>query len=299
MRRSIVRALAIASVALCMCGAHGSARADSPADLDVVPPSNATVEQPRPFGYVVGDLLAQRVLLELNGRPFEPAALPPAERISAWLERRPSRLESTPDGRRWLTLEYQIVNAPKALARVHVPAWQLKAKASTDALRIAEWPISIAPLTLAPGDLEALRPDRPTPVIATEPMQRGIAIGSSALIATLALWLGWWLWRNLRASALQPFASALREIHKVGEASPESWQALHRAFDRTAGRVMQIATLPSLFQEAPQLAPMRATIEQFFQQSNERFFGAGLPRDVLSVRALCTELRRIEKSYER
>jgi hypothetical protein len=40
--------------------------------------ANATVEQPRPFGYVVGDLLAQRVLLELNGRPFEPAALPPA-----------------------------------------------------------------------------------------------------------------------------------------------------------------------------------------------------------------------------
>jgi hypothetical protein len=44
---------------------------------------------------------------------------------------------------------------------------------------------------------------------------------------------------------------------------------------------------------------MRVSIEQFFEQSSERFFGAGLPRDALSVRALCTQLRRIEKSNER
>jgi mxaA protein len=298
-RRRIARALAVAIVALGMCAAHESVRADSPADLDVAPPSNATVEQPRPFGYVVGDLLAQRVLLELNGHAFEPAMSPPAERVSAWLERRPARLASAPDGRQWLTVEYQIINAPQALTRVQIPAWQLKSKAGTDALRIGGWPISIAPLALGPGDLDALRPDRSTPIIATEPIQRRIVIGSCALTATLAVWLGWWLWRNRRASAAQPFASALREIRKVGEASPEAWQALHRAFDRTAGHVTLGATLPSLFQRAPQLAPMRASIEQFFEQSSERFFGAGLPRDALSVRALCTQLRRIEKSNER
>jgi hypothetical protein len=40
-------------------------------------------------------------------------------------------------------------------------------------------------------------------------------------------------------------------------------------------------------------------IEQFFQQSSKRFFGAGLPQEALSVRVLCAELRRIEKSHER
>jgi mxaA protein len=302
MRRRIVRILAAAIVALGAWTSMTSVRADSPADLDVVPPPNATLQQPRPFGYVVGDLLTQRVLLELHGRPFEPASLPRAERMGAWLERRPPRMESTPDGRRWLTVEYQVVNAPQALTLVRIPAWNLQAKTGTDALRVGEWPISVSALTprsvFAQGGLDNLRPDRRPPSIATEPMRHWIVIWSSALMLTLAIWLGWLLWRNWRASARQPFASALLEIRQVGEGAPEAWQALHRAFDRTAGRVTQTATLPNLFQRAPHLAPLRATIEQFFQQSSERFFGAGLPRDALSVRSLCIELRRIEKAHE-
>ena len=302
MRRRIARAVTAVIAGLGVWTSMTSARADSPADLDVVPPPNATLEQPRPFGYVVGDLLTQRVLLELHGRPFEPVTLPRAERVSAWLERRSPRIESTPDGRRWLRVEYQVLNAPQALTLVRIPAWDLQAKPGTDALRIGAWPISVSALTprsaFAQGGLENLRPDRPTPSIATEPMRHRIVIWSSALILTLAIWLGWLLWRNWRASARQPFASALREICHVGEGAPEAWQALHRAFDRTAGRVTQTATLPNLFQRAPHLAPLRARIEQFFQQSSERFFGAGLPQDALSVRSLCAELRRIEKAHE-
>ena len=298
MKRRIARTLASAIVGLGM--STGMAHADSAADVAAA--DKATVEQPRPFGYVVGDLLSQRVLLQLGGRRFEPAALPRAERISAWLERRPPRIESTPDGRRWLVVEYQLVNAAQGLTLVRVPAWELKAASGAELLRIAEWPISLAALTpraaFARGGLEELRPDRPAPSIATEPIRRQVAIWSGALILTLMIWLTWWLWRNWRASAAQPFAQALREILRAGEGAPQAWQALHRAFDRTAGRVTQSATLPQLFQRAPQLVPLRAKIELFFQQSSERFFGAGMPQDGLSVRALCAELRRIEKSQE-
>ena len=304
MRCGVAWALASAMIAVGMC--TSTARADSPAGLNAAPPSNAAVEQPRSFGYVVGDLLTQRVLLELNGGAFEPAALPRPERVSAWLERRAPRVESTSDGRRWLAVEYQVVNAPQALTLIHVPAWELRAKSGSEVLRIGDWPVSVSPLTpltprsaFAKGDLEDLRPDRPAPSIAAEPIRRAIVIWSSASILTLAIWLGWWLWRNWRASGTQPFASALREIRRAGEDAPEAWQALHRAFDRTAGRVTQMATLPNLFQRAPHLAPMRPKIEQFFQQSGERFFGTGPPQDGLSVRALCAELRRIEKSHER
>ena len=292
----------LASVLVALGVWASAVHADSSADLDVAPPSNATVEQPRPFGYVVGDLLTQRVLLQLNGRAFEPEVLPRAERISAWLERRPARVESAADGRRWLTVEYQVINAPQALTLVRVPAWELKAKSSAEALRIGEWPLSLSPLTpraaFARGDLRDLMPDRPTPNIATEPILRKIVFSSSAFVLALVVWLSWLLWRNWRASATQPFANALREIRRVDEGAPEAWQALHRAFDRTAGRVTQIATLPALFQQAPHLTPMRSRIERFFQQSSERFFGPGLPQDALSVRALCADLRRIEKAHE-
>src|SRR4051812_28945723 len=303
MSARITLAFTSAMVAFGLLANATSVHADSPADLEIAAPPNAIVEQPRPFGYVIGDLLTQRVLLQLKGQPFEPGNLPRAERISAWLERRPPTVESTPDGRRWLIVEYQVVNAPQALTLAHVPAWELKERSATDVLRIGEWPISLSPLTphvaFGQGGLEDLRPDRPTPSIATEPMRREIATWSTALILTLALWFGWWLWRNWRASATQPFASALREIRRTGEDQPAAWQALHRAFDRTAGRVTQTATLPNLFQSAPYLAPLRPNIEQFFQQSSERFFGAGLPEHTISVRALCAELRRLEKLHER
>jgi mxaA protein len=52
-----------------------------------------------------------------------------------------------------------------------------------------------------------------------------------------------------------------------------------------------------LFERAPHLQPQRAEIERFFAQSNERFFGAGPRSDLLSVRALCHELRRIERRH--
>jgi len=274
--------------------------AEPPAGAAPVP--NAIVEQPRPFGYVIGDLATQRILLQIDGRPFELDALPAAARLGVWLERRAPYIESADDRRRWLVVEYQIVNAPRALTTVNLPARELKPKSGTTTLRIGSWPISVSPLTpqavFAKGGLSELRPDRPARSIATKPIRDQIVVWSSACGVTLAAWLGWVSWRNWRDASTQPFARALREIRRLEDTAPEAWYALHRAFDRTAGRVMQTATLATLFQRAPQLVPKRAKIELFFSQSAERFFGAGLPPEPLSVRRLCAELRRIEKRHQ-
>lgn len=289
-------------IGLIVCTSAVLAHADSPTDLNVVPLANAVVEQPRPFGYAIGDVLTQRVLLELNGTAFEPAALPRSERINAWLERRAPRIESAPDAKRWLVVDYQLINAPQALTLTRIPAWELKSQSGAGPLKIAEWPISISPLTprsaFGKGALEELRPDRPAPLIATAPIRDRILICSVALALTLATWLAWLLWRNWRASVTQPFAVAQREIRRLDPAAPEAWQALHRAFDRSAGRVVQTTTLPALFEQLPHLVPLRPSIERFFEQSSARFFGAGLPPDALSVRELSLRLRRVEKANE-
>lgn len=262
----------------------------------------ATVQQPRPFGYFIGDVLTQRVLLEATGRELEPT-LPRAERVGVWFERRPARIETADEnGERWLVLEYQIVNAPRGVMTIELPSLEIRDVVGEHAIFVPAQAIEVAPLTDPTSSVDlaqALRPDRASPLIPTRPIwRRAVAFGRACLVS-LAAWLMWIGWRNWVARREQPFARAWVQLHALDEYAPEAWQAVHRAFDRTAGRVVQNGTLAALFQTAPHLAPLRARIEQFYAQSSELFFGAGLPDGALSVRELCRDLRRLERRHER
>jgi mxaA protein len=285
----------------------------------VRPVTYAVVEQPRLTGYFVGDLLTQRVLLQHDGRAFTPATLPSAGRVSAWFERRRVAITTDEAMRRWLVIEYQILNAPPKLTDVTLPAWPLAVRAGGGVppvtLTVPSVSINVAPLS-PPGSPEQvgtrdLRPDRLPPVIPTAPIRRAIELSAGALALTVVAWIGWVVWRNRRAVATQPFARALRELGVLDDREPHAWQVLHRAFDRTAGRIIQSATLPVLFERAPQLVPARARIEDFYAQSSLLFFGSattggGRTSSATSLasaaplpRALCAELRRIERRHER
>lgn len=288
------------------------------------PITMAVVEQPRATGYFVGDKITQRVLLETNGQTLSPV-LPKPGRVSAWFERRSANIQTDASSRRWLVVDYQILNAPPKLITARLPSWSVPVKgitgATSAALTVPAAKVNVAPLSL-PGTpaqvgISDLRPDHLPPVIETAPMRRALKASVGALLLTLIAWVTWNIWRNRRALATQPFANALREMRALDDREPRAWQALHRAFDRTAGRVIQSATLPVLFERAPQLIPVRGEIEQFFAQSSRLFFGtapataavpgpaapAGEPNprsaSGASPRALCLELRSIEKRYER
>jgi len=209
---------------------------------------------------------------------------------------------SDSQGRRWLAVDYQLLNAPQGLRTVNIPAWQLGTKGG-QILSVPQWPVSAGPLTartvIAQGGLQELRADRPAPVVPTDPIVRQIEIFSGALILTLLLWVAWLAWRNRRDAFNQPFARAAREMRGVADDAPQAWQALHRAFDRTAGRVIHRSTLSSLFERASYLEPLRPRIEAFFAQSADYFFDAGRAGAHSSVHALCHDLRRFERRYHR
>jgi mxaA protein len=266
-------------------------------------PASAVVEQPRPFGHVVGDILTQRVLLAAD-RPLASASLPGAQRLSAWIERRAARVEGTPDGRRWLVVDYQLVNAPPSRATVRLPEWRLAGDAAWPALLVPAWPVGVTAITerATPGTPAwVLRADRPAPVIATAPLRLRLLLASAALAACLAAWGGWLAWRRWRDGVTRPFARALRSLGRGDARQPSAWRALHEAFDRTAGEVLRGSTLPRLFERAPQFEPLRDRIEAFYAQSAVRFFGAAgaSAPDGTSPLTLCRDLRRIERRIER
>lgn len=241
----------------------------------IAPASPASVVQPRAFGHVIGDVLTQRVLLVQAERAVEPAALPAADRVGLFLERRTPRVERDGQGQPWLVIDYQVINAPRALSATTLPALAIATTAGTT-LNVAAWPISLGPLTPAEafgqGELLPLRPDRPVEPLSTAGIERQLKMALGALAALLLAWGGWWAWRNHREAQRLPFARAWRELRRLDGASPEAWLAMHHALNATAGRAVHGATLPRLLAEAPHLQPLQARLGEFFRQSSARFF---------------------------
>ena len=252
------------------------------------------VEQPRPFGHVLGDVVTQRIRLD----DFQPAALTLPQRAGAWFERRAARVETGADGARWLVVDYQVVNVPPAAATLRLPAWELPAAASAPPWRVPAAPLAVAPIVPPASDAGIdLRPDRAAPQVATAALARGLAQALVAALALAAAWAGWWAWRQWRARHGQPFARALTTL---GSASDEgaALRALHLAFDGTAGEVLRATTLERLFHRAPHLEAERRGIEAFYAHSEARFFGGAAAPAPPAPLALARALRKLEKAHE-
>lgn len=263
------------------------------------PPVAAQTVQPRAFGHVLGDVLTQRVRLQHAGRELEPAALPPADRIGLWLERRPPRVERDAEGARWLAIDYQLVNGPRAPTSIALPPLTLVTTAGV-ALAVPAWPLTIGPLT--PGDasaLPALQPDRPVALRPTAGLERQLRLAWAALGLVVAAWIAWWGWRQWREAQTLPFARACVLLRRLDTRDSAAWLALHEAINQSAGRVVHAASLPRLLDDAPQWRPLRAELERFFAASNARFFGDTVVASDLPLRELGRALRAIEKRHQR
>lgn len=264
----------------------------------------AQIDVPRAFGYTIGDVATERVLLAAAGHDVRDVAPPSSGRIDLWLERRPGRVETDAQGRRWLVIDYQITNAPRVLTQIALPALSLRA-GNGEVLQVGAWPIGVGPIvpdtTVAPADAisteartppagaagpenglavaagASMQPDRGAQPIELAPIARRFGYALACLVATLAGWMGWWLWRNRRDAAQLPFARGWRQMRSLSASgafvhADAPWHIVHRALDETAGQVVHRHSLSRLFARAPWLAPMQPQLEHFYEHSAARFF---------------------------
>ncbi len=289
---------------------------DAQATLQGRQPIGVSVEQPRPFGYVIGDRLEQRITLSAPaGMSLDPRSLPRPGRTDLWLELSPPRLASDRHGgatRYRLRLDYQIVNVPEQVRTIDLPAIALVfiGHGTRETALVDEWPITVAPITptyvLARAGLTEIRPDAPPPTLDAAPYRRLTLLWAAALIAVIAIMgaqrrggLG------IRQRA-RPFARAARDLRKLTRLPPETatyrrgLQRLHRAFDDAAGHAVFADRLAPLFAAHPELVGLRAHIERFYAASQREFFGSGSSSASLQeVLALADRCREAEASARR
>lgn len=280
------------------------------------PVITVSVQQPRAFGYVIGDRLEQRIsLLAPAGFALDPKTLPRAGRAGLWLEIAPPHLASEKLGeatRYRLTLDYQVINVPEQVRTIDLPAVALtfSARGSQLTATIDEWPVTIAPITptyiLARAGLAQTQPDAPPPVLDTARYMWLTFVWIALIVAIVAATLVQrrgipWLRHGVR-----PFARAARDIAKLSRLPPEratyrrGLQRLHRAFDAAAGHAVFGERLAPLFAAHPELLGLRTDIERFYAASQREFFGASADGARLGeVLALASRCRDAEAAAAR
>lgn len=265
----------------------------------------ALVEQPsRTFGYFIGDVLEQRVLMELDGTALELNALPASERVGTWLQRLPSKLVDDEQGQRWLELTYQLINAPTELQAISLPALKLEVVGGTT-LATESWSFSVSPLTSALLSASSapilMRPDRQPLLVDDQLAVKRLILTSLALVATLLLWLGWWLWRRNADISRLPFAQAWHQLNKLDPKrlsdDPKSWLVMHHAFNDAAGRTINRTTVPDLIRQDAWLESYETRIDEFYLASSARFFELAEQPRPFALIELCKTLYLLEKRH--
>jgi mxaA protein len=274
---------ALATSGLLPAAAHAQASSAASPSIAV------SVRQPRAFGYVIGDKLAQRISVQAPaGFALDPKSLPRPGRQGLWLELAAPRLTSDRVGgatRYRLTLDYQVINVPDHVRTIDLPQLDLVFSGSGRQLgaTVDAWPITISAITpiyiLARAGLPQSQPDAP-PMTPDSGRYRALTLLWAAAIVALVGGIAVrrrgipWLHRDTK-----PFLGAAHDIAKLSRLPPDQatyrrgLQRLHRAFDAAAGHAVFGDRLAPLFAAHPELLVLRTDIEEFYTASQREFFG--------------------------
>lgn len=275
------------------------------ADIEIVH------HEPRPFGYVVGDIITRELAVIVKpGYILDEKALPKPGRINTWLEMRSVdvREKTVQTGRHYtVILTYQLPNSPTEVRMVELPAHKFiflgpgkPIVASSD-----EWPITLAPITpeqvLARNGLESMRPDIRPAGISTTPMRQRL-IGYGLALAAILLF---GFYRHFGIPYLskmrRPFTRAYRDINRLSQQDhsfPQAVERVHKALNETAGRSLFLENVDSFLAHRGIDQGLATLTRQFFELSRDEFFGSGAMdsrRSIAWLLSFCRTWRDVER----
>lgn len=270
-------------------------------------PDGRAGEAGHQWGHHLGDRLTTCAVLPADRQAFQPDPKADKGRVDLWFERLGTRAVAG-DAGRLLCIDYQIVNTPRStLVTALAPVAVAGRDGSTVVL--AGLPVSISPLVPEAGAAGPTAPSFPSAIadrtgFAPDPADRleRARAWALALAAVAAAWLGFAAWQRHLDAHRRPFAgalAALRALGRRGQAdSANAWRLVHEALNRAAGRAVSAASLATLGDERPWLAPFLPRLATFFEQSNARFFEEAAARPAFPLEALCADLKRAEREAE-
>ena len=269
----------------------------------------ARSDEPRAFGYMVGDTVSRRIELTVPaGLTLDRGSLPRAGTRGRALELKRVVLHQSFSGApEALQLDYQIFLAPREVQVLEMPAIELRFAGSPrpQTLRIDAWPVTVAPLAPAESPtregLGELRPDRDPPRVDTRAAGTRLALAAGVMLLLLGYLANVYLVLPWSAQRRRPFGRAWKQLGAL-PAQPDAaqrraaFERVHAALNETGGEVLFEPGLDRFVASHPRFAPLRDELARFFAISRSEFFaGRSDAADMTWLRAFARRCRDIER----
>jgi mxaA protein len=270
------------------------------------PISRFELQTPRPFGYVIGDEIHHRLVIETRQDvTLNPDSLPKQGALNRWLNLNQINVATDSDsGELVVDLKYQAFYAPNEVKMLSVPGFTLRFNQSGKTIEqpVPEWHFTLSPIKeLAvrkdEDGLNYMRPDAvPQPLSDSQHWLVVYASLSLGLITSiyLAYLYGFFpVWPKQRI-----FKRALRELSSKSQADmPRGLAVVHHAFNVLNDQPLFKHRLAGFYQTHAEYQSAAEQIDWFFNLSNAVLFAGKqdfAADDWQKLQDLCRVCRDIE-----
>ncbi|WP_438970434.1 hypothetical protein [Methylophaga sp.] len=225
----------------------------------------------RSWGLLIGDQITASIELPVAVSDLDAHSLPQHDkRYGHWLYLYDSEMAG-----QQMQLHFQIINVPAENRQVATPELQLRTKEG-EFITVPSVPMQIGSFLGQKDTQDNLNPrgDISLQPQSNEALTLRLWVSFVVLLVAVLIWLIWHF--GFRPRERLPFATAMFELNKMRllgrKDADNASRSLHKAFNRSAGRVVINSHLDKLWDKCPWLAPLEADIESFYQQSAAHFF---------------------------
>jgi mxaA protein len=270
--------------------------------------SDVELLTPRPFGYVIGDEIRHRLLLETrNGIKLQAGSLPRQGALNRWLNLNQIKVEESRAGsgfRYTIDLTYQVFYAPNEVKMLTIPGFELTLGQGdkTAEQAVPAWNFTLSPLrelaVRKDGSGEYKRPDAMPPMLpAGGPVFGLIIAGLGALSSATGLAFLYGYLPGMPRRSI--FKRASRKLARLsGQELEQGLAVFHDALNALNRQPLFKHKLAGFYRQHPQYRSVGEQLEWFFNCSNSYFFAGVIesgPETLDKLRKLCADCREIER----
>lgn len=267
------------------------------------PVSYFAVETPRPFGYVIGDEIAQRIVIETRpGITLQTASLPARGQINRWLNLTQINIEQQGE-QTIINLRYQVFYAPLEVKMLTLPGFTLQFAQGENTLSkaVPDWSFTVAPLrelaVRKNEQHEYMRPDARPTLLSDSTAQMGLW-SSCSVSVLLGAYLAY-LYGYFPQSRRRVFKQALKQFAKLNEGDmAQALTVAHQAFNKLNSQPLFQHQLADFYTRHSEYQRINQSLAWFFDYSYHYFFSGQQTvthEHLEKIRELLEQCRKIER----